>query len=65
VSLDRDPATSTLHAVRAVGDQWELWISDAVLLDALQREVSALNVTRVAYWRLGLEDSGVWTLIAR
>ena len=60
VSLDRDPATATLHAVRSVGDQWELWISDVVLLSALQREVAALNVTRVAYWRLGTEDVAMW-----
>jgi len=60
VSLERDPATSTLHAVRAVGDQWELWVSDAVLLAALYREVAALNVTRLAYWRLGTEDVAMW-----
>jgi spore germination protein YaaH len=60
VTLDRDPATSTLHAVRAVGDQWELWVSDAVLLAALSREVAALNVTRLAYWRLGTEDVAMW-----
>lgn len=60
VSLDRDPATSTLHAVRAVGDRWELWVSDAVLLAALHREVAALNVTRLAYWRLGTEDIAMW-----
>ncbi|MEO8336011.1 MAG: hypothetical protein ABI664_13620 [bacterium] len=60
VSLDRDPATSSLHAVRAVGDQWELWVSDAVLLAALYREVAALNVTRLAYWRLGTEDVAMW-----
>jgi spore germination protein YaaH len=60
VSLDRDPATATLHAVRAVGDQWTLWVSDAGLLLALQREVAALNITRVAYWRLGTEDVAMW-----
>ncbi|MEO9187329.1 MAG: hypothetical protein ABI467_27795 [Kofleriaceae bacterium] len=60
VSLDRDPATSMLHAVRSVGDQWELWVSDAVLLAALNREVSALNVNRIAYWRLGTEDVAMW-----
>jgi spore germination protein YaaH len=60
VSLDRDPSTSTLHALRTVGDQWELWVSDAVLLAALQREVAALNVTRIAYWRLGAEDVAMW-----
>ena len=60
VALDRDPATSTLHAMRAGPDGWELWVSDAVLIEALRREVSALGVRRVAYWRLGLEDSAVW-----
>ncbi|MEP6730399.1 MAG: hypothetical protein ABJE10_07170 [bacterium] len=65
VPLERDPATMSLHAVRALSDPWELWVSDAVQLEALQREVAALNVTRLAYWRLGLEDGGVWTLIAR
>ena len=60
VALERDPATSTLHAVRTAGDQWELWVSDAVLLDALHREVAALNVKRIAYWRLGLEDAAMW-----
>ena len=65
VSLDRDPATSMLHATRSLGDQWELWVSDAVLLEALQREVAALNVKRVAYWRLGLEDAALWAAAPR
>ena len=60
VALDRDPATSTLHARRAGPDGWELWVSDTVLLDALRAEVSALGVRRVAYWRLGLEDPAFW-----
>ncbi len=60
VSLERDPATQSLHAVRADGDRWELWVSDAVQLSALERVVAALNVRRVAYWRLGLEDALVW-----
>ena len=60
VALDRDPATSMLHALRAGTDGWELWVSDAVLIEALEREVTALGVRRVAYWRLGLEDPAVW-----
>ncbi|MBC7671392.1 MAG: hypothetical protein H7247_03135, partial [Polaromonas sp.] len=60
VAFDRDPATQSLHAVRAGADGWELWVTDAVLLDSLRREVSALGVRRVAYWRLGLEDPAVW-----
>lgn len=60
VALDRDPATSTLHAMRAGPDGWELWVSDAVLIDALQREVASLGVRRVAFWRLGLEDPAIW-----
>ena len=60
VALERDPATTTLHAMRAGPDGWELWVSDTVLLDALRAEVSALGVRRVAYWRLGLEDPLIW-----
>ncbi|MEO7455061.1 MAG: hypothetical protein ABIY52_02290 [Gemmatimonadaceae bacterium] len=60
VALERDPATQTLRAMRTDGDRWELWVSDAALLTVLEREVSAMNVRRVAYWRLGLEDAGVW-----
>jgi spore germination protein YaaH len=41
-------------------DGWELWVSDAVLLGTLHREVSALGVSRLAYWRLGLEDPAMW-----
>jgi spore germination protein YaaH len=59
-ALIRDPATSTLRAVRAGVDGWELWVSDAELLAALEREVVALGVRRVALWRLGLEDPAIW-----
>jgi spore germination protein YaaH len=60
VALARDPASSTLHASRGGSDGWDLWVTDAALLTALQREVAALNVRRVAYWRLGLEDPAIW-----
>ena len=60
VALDRDPATSSLHALRAGVAGWELWVSDALLLDVLRREVAALGVRRIAYWRLGLEDRAIW-----
>jgi spore germination protein YaaH len=59
-SLERDPATLTLHAARAGIDGWELWVSDAVLLDALRREAAEQGVRRVAYWRMGLEDPALW-----
>jgi spore germination protein YaaH len=59
-SLTRDPATSTLHATRAGADGWELWVSDAELVAALQREAMNLGVRRFAFWRLGLEDSTLW-----
>ena len=60
-SLTRDPATMTLHATRPGADGWELWVSDAALVAALEREVSALGVRRLAYWRLGLEDPALWS----
>jgi len=61
VTLLRDPASQSLHAVQP-GD-WELWQSDAVLLRALLVEVAALGVTKVALWRLGLEDPNVWSVL--
>lgn len=61
VSLERDGSTSTLRAARPAPDAWELWVSDARLLDELRRVVAELGVRRIAYWRLGLEDPGLWS----
>jgi hypothetical protein len=63
VSLTRDPASLSLHAIQP--GSWELWMSDAQLLAALRTEVAALGVTRVALWRLGLEDPAVWAALSR
>jgi spore germination protein YaaH len=63
VELLRDPASLSLHAIQP--GSWELWMSDAYLLDALRNEVRALGVTRIALWRLGLEDPAVWPLFDR
>ena len=62
IALDRDPASATLRAAQPGANGWTLWVSDAVLLRALEREVSALGVRRLAYWRLGLEDPAFWGL---
>ena len=58
LTLEREPSTATLHAQT---DAWNVWASDAVLLDALIQDARILGVTRVALWRLGLEDSTIWT----
>jgi peptidoglycan-N-acetylglucosamine deacetylase len=63
VELIRDPASQSLHAIQP-GD-WEVWQSDAELLRALRAEVTSLGVTKIALWRLGLEDPGVWGVLAR
>jgi hypothetical protein len=60
-SLARDPATVTLRATRPGADGWELWVSDATLVATLQREATDLGVRTVAFWRLGLEDAGIWS----
>ncbi len=60
VALERDPASGALRAVRPGVDGWELWLTDANQLDALERTVASLNVRRVTYWRLGLEDPALW-----
>lgn len=62
VTLSRDTASSTLHA-RLDGS--ETWVADAVLLDSLVRIARDRGVTRVALWRLGLEDRAVWRRLAR
>jgi spore germination protein YaaH len=63
VEIVRDPASRSLHAIQP--GSWELWSSDAELLSALRHEVATLGVTRIALWRLGQEDPGVWPLITR
>ena len=62
VPLVRDSATATLHATNAGNDPWELWVSDAVLVSRLMRVVAESGVSRVAFWRLGLEDPAIWGL---
>lgn len=59
--LVRDTTTQTLHAASA--GAWELWVSDAGLLGALVREVTAQGVDRIALWRLGQEDPAVWDVL--
>lgn len=58
VALARDAATSTMRARKA--GTWEMWVSDAGLLEALMREGRSLGVRRFALWRLGQEDPAVW-----
>lgn len=58
VELARDPISRALHAVQP--GAWELWMTDAEQLDTLSAEVRALGVERVAWWRAGVEDPGVW-----
>lgn len=63
VQLQRDSATSTLRATSA--GAWDLWISDAGLVQALIREVRSQGVNTIALWRLGQEDPGVWSVLSR
>lgn len=62
VPLQRDPASSTLHAE---SDGWSVWVSDATLLDSLVRGVRRTGISKIALWRLGLEDPRVWTDVVR
>ena len=63
VPLTRDSATGTLTA--RMRDAGELWVTDAVLLRDLLEDARETGVRRVALWRLGLEDPGVWSLLPR
>lgn len=60
--LARDAASHTLRATRA--PEWEMWVSDAELLQRLLRESARAGITRFALWRLGQEDPAVWSALA-
>ena len=63
VDLVRDPASASLHAVKP--GSWELWSADALLLRTLRADAASLGVRTFALWWLGMEDPGVWDVIAR
>ena len=54
----RDRATQTLRVSPAEGA--EIWMTDAVLLQALVEASKAKGVHRFALWRLGQEDPAIW-----
>jgi spore germination protein YaaH len=64
IRLSRDSASMTLRGTSANGNA-AIWVTDAVLLDALMREAERLGVSQFAFWRLGQEDPGVWAKLAR
>ena len=61
LQLQRDAATATLRATSP--GAWDMWVSDAGLIDALMRTVRAQGVETIALWRLGQEDPAVWTVL--
>jgi spore germination protein YaaH len=61
-ALRRDAATSTLRAKSA---DWELWITDAALLQRLVREARQAGIRRFALWRMGREDPAMWSSVVR
>jgi len=63
VQLQRDSATATLRATSP--GAWDMWISDAGLVERLIREVRAQGVNTIALWRLGQEDPSVWSVVSR
>ncbi len=63
VSLDRDPASHTLHGTRP--GAWDIWVPDAELLERLISDVRGAGVRRIALWHLGAEDPALWTRVVR
>jgi spore germination protein YaaH len=59
--LHREPESHTLRALRP--NEWELWVSDAELVELLMREASQAGIRTFALWRLGFEDPGVWRML--
>ena len=61
--LTRDEASGWLHGPGPSGA--EVWVSDAVVVGRLARDARALGVSRIALWRLGLEDPAIWPALGR
>ena len=59
VALVRDTATGSMRATKPGG--WEMWVTDAGLLQELVAEARRFGVTRFSLWRLGQEDPSIWT----
>ena len=66
-NLIRDPGTATLRArrTRDSGDPWELWVSDAALVDSLAGIARSAGIRTFALWHLGLEDPALWRDVVR
>jgi spore germination protein YaaH len=60
--LTRDPASNMLHAA---SDGWSVWVSDAGSLSSLVDGARRAGVTKIALWRLGLEDPRIWSDVVR
>lgn len=63
VSLNRDPASQTLHGSRP--GSWEIWVPDAELIEQLVSGIRETGVRRIALWHLGAEDPELWTRVVR
>jgi spore germination protein YaaH len=63
VQLQRDPATSTMRATSP--GVWDLWVSDAGLVETLIGVVREQGVNTIALWRIGQEDPGLWSVLGR
>jgi spore germination protein YaaH len=62
VPLERDAASGTMRAKRGT---WDMWVTDAALIQRLVRDSKATGVHRFAFWRLGQEDPALWTGLSR
>jgi spore germination protein YaaH len=58
VRLQRDTRTATLRGNKP--GEWDMWVTDAELLGTLARQARAAGVSRIALWRIGQEDPGIW-----
>lgn len=65
IRLDRDTLNAYLAFRHGSGRSQRLWILDAVSAFNQTRAAMAAGVHGVALWRLGTEDPGVWSFLAR
>jgi spore germination protein YaaH len=63
VPLVRDSAS--WHLTAELPDGGALWVADEAVLARLLAGAQQRGIRRAAFWRLGLEDPGVWALPRR
>jgi len=65
VIFDQETQTPMFAYQDASGNQHEVWFENAASIRAKVRLAWELGISGIALWRMGMEDPGIWTMLAR